>query len=217
MEVIGHLHAPASLPSCEKAPCTHWIGDWVGTRAGLDVVGNRKIFCLCPEWHPGRPARSPSLYRLSGWSVWWSSFVVCHLTTLLASRLYGVADRMINECKEVGVMRIGSGNSENTCSIDTLSTTETSVTTRRHIPEANTIELWSWSSSGCDVTFKMMIRGYVWRGERAPLVRRSEKETGDPMYCDGYTSTVEWGWQMDLSRVGIKRNSVARNEGFIQH
>jgi hypothetical protein len=27
----------------QRAPCTHWIGGWVGLRAGLDAVVNRKI------------------------------------------------------------------------------------------------------------------------------------------------------------------------------
>jgi hypothetical protein len=37
----------ASLPGRftprETAPCTHWIGGWVGSRAGLDAVSKRKI------------------------------------------------------------------------------------------------------------------------------------------------------------------------------
>jgi hypothetical protein len=44
---------------------THWIGDWVSPRAGLKAVEKRKIFCFCRESNPGRPALSPSLYRLS--------------------------------------------------------------------------------------------------------------------------------------------------------
>jgi hypothetical protein len=50
----------------EKAPGTHWIGGWVGPRAGLDDVEKRK-FLILPglELRPlGRPARSQSLYRL---------------------------------------------------------------------------------------------------------------------------------------------------------
>jgi hypothetical protein len=37
----------ASHPSCftrrERAPGTHWIGGWVGSRASLDTVVKRKI------------------------------------------------------------------------------------------------------------------------------------------------------------------------------
>jgi hypothetical protein len=64
--VSGQLHAPAALPPGERATGTHWIGGWVGPRAGLDAVEKRKFLTL-----PGlelrplcRPARSQSLYRL---------------------------------------------------------------------------------------------------------------------------------------------------------
>jgi hypothetical protein len=43
-----------------------WIGGWVGTRAGLDDVEERKFLTL-PRLelrHLGRPVRSQSLYRL---------------------------------------------------------------------------------------------------------------------------------------------------------
>jgi hypothetical protein len=37
MKVSGQLHAPAAL-FWRKNPSTHWIGGWVGPRAGLDAV-----------------------------------------------------------------------------------------------------------------------------------------------------------------------------------
>jgi hypothetical protein len=43
----------------EIAHATHWLGGWVGPRAGLDAVERRRIF------NPGRLACSLSLYRLS--------------------------------------------------------------------------------------------------------------------------------------------------------
>jgi hypothetical protein len=46
MEVSGHLHATAALPPGEKAPCTYWIGGWVGPRAGLDDAEKRKFLTL---------------------------------------------------------------------------------------------------------------------------------------------------------------------------
>jgi hypothetical protein len=52
---------------CRFTPGTHWIGGWVGPRAGLDYVEKRK-FLTAPglELQPlARPARSQSLYRLS--------------------------------------------------------------------------------------------------------------------------------------------------------
>jgi hypothetical protein len=43
MEVIGQLHDPAALPSGKIGSDTHWIGDWVSPRAGLDAVKRRNI------------------------------------------------------------------------------------------------------------------------------------------------------------------------------
>jgi hypothetical protein len=45
-------------------PGIHWIGGWVGPRAGLDAVEMRKIVQY-RESNRGHQARSPSLYRLS--------------------------------------------------------------------------------------------------------------------------------------------------------
>jgi hypothetical protein len=61
----------ASLPGLfihgERAAGTHWIGGWVGPRAGLDDVEKRQFLTL-PRLNLrplGRPDRSQSLYRLS--------------------------------------------------------------------------------------------------------------------------------------------------------
>jgi hypothetical protein len=51
-----------------RAPCTHWIGGWVGSRAGLDDIEMREILLLTGlELLPlGRPACNESLsYRCS--------------------------------------------------------------------------------------------------------------------------------------------------------
>jgi hypothetical protein len=60
----------ASRRSClipgERAPGTHWIGGWVGPRAGLGNVEERKFLTL-PELKlrdVGLPARNQSLHRL---------------------------------------------------------------------------------------------------------------------------------------------------------
>jgi hypothetical protein len=49
----------------ERTPGTHWIGGWVGPRAGLDAETRRKILCPCRGSNPDRPARSQTLYCLS--------------------------------------------------------------------------------------------------------------------------------------------------------
>jgi hypothetical protein len=35
-----------------KAPGTHWIGDWVSPKAGLDATKRREISYLCQESNP---------------------------------------------------------------------------------------------------------------------------------------------------------------------
>jgi hypothetical protein len=57
---------PCRFTSGERAPGTHWIGGWVGPRAGLDDVEKRKsLTVLGLELRPlGRPARSQSFHRL---------------------------------------------------------------------------------------------------------------------------------------------------------
>jgi hypothetical protein len=51
MKVSGQLHTPAAL-FLEKEP--HWIGGWVGPKAGLEAVERRKIL-------PGIEPRPSSL------------------------------------------------------------------------------------------------------------------------------------------------------------
>jgi hypothetical protein len=60
--VSGQLHAPAALlPG--KTPGTHWIGGWVGPRAGLDAVV-RKIPSPYRDLKPRSPSYNAELSRL---------------------------------------------------------------------------------------------------------------------------------------------------------
>jgi hypothetical protein len=55
---------PCRFTPREITPGTHWIGGWVGARAGL---GDVRKFLTLPGFELrtlGRPARSHSLYRL---------------------------------------------------------------------------------------------------------------------------------------------------------
>jgi hypothetical protein len=60
--VSGQLHAQAALPPRDKAPGTHWIGGWVGPRAGLDTVVKRKILSLRRESDPDHPPEVSGIF-----------------------------------------------------------------------------------------------------------------------------------------------------------
>jgi hypothetical protein len=47
----------------ERAPGTHWVGGWVGTRAVLDAVVKRKIPSLRWESNPRTPIVQPVAQR----------------------------------------------------------------------------------------------------------------------------------------------------------
>jgi len=57
MEVSGQLHPPAALLPENQPPGSHWIGGWVGPRAGLGTVAKKKILSSC---------RKSNLYRSAG-------------------------------------------------------------------------------------------------------------------------------------------------------
>jgi hypothetical protein len=46
---------PGRFTPRERAPGTHWIGGWLGPRAGLDIVTKRKIPSPCRESNPDHP------------------------------------------------------------------------------------------------------------------------------------------------------------------
>jgi hypothetical protein len=65
MEVIGQYHATAALSPGESTPRTHYTGEWVGPRAGLDTEATGKILSSLPGIEPrslGHPAHSQTLY-----------------------------------------------------------------------------------------------------------------------------------------------------------
>jgi len=62
MGVSGQRHAPAALYPRERTPGTHWIGGWVGLRAGLDTEAREKILCLFRESNAGRSVCSQTLH-----------------------------------------------------------------------------------------------------------------------------------------------------------
>jgi hypothetical protein len=45
--VSGQRHVWSRFTLGERTPSTHWTGDWVGPRAGLDTEARGKIICPC--------------------------------------------------------------------------------------------------------------------------------------------------------------------------
>jgi hypothetical protein len=73
MEARGQVHAPATLLMGKKIG-THWLGDWVGTKVGLDVLEKKEIPYCWRDLNPGPSSLQPSLYTycvlLSPVSYW---------------------------------------------------------------------------------------------------------------------------------------------------
>jgi hypothetical protein len=45
-----------------RTSSTHWIRDWMGIRACLDVLEKKKISCPCQEWDSREPSPQLSLH-----------------------------------------------------------------------------------------------------------------------------------------------------------
>jgi hypothetical protein len=61
MKLSGQLHAPGCFNPREKACSTHWIGGWVVSRAGLDMVVKRKIRSPCQDLNPESSPQSTAI------------------------------------------------------------------------------------------------------------------------------------------------------------
>jgi hypothetical protein len=66
--VVSFTSRPLPSPR-ERAISTHWVGDWVGPRASLDVMEQRNISCPHRESNPGCPNGGviPPLHHTSSW------------------------------------------------------------------------------------------------------------------------------------------------------
>jgi hypothetical protein len=78
---------PLPLYPQERVLCTHWIGVWVGPRAGLDDTETLKFLSIAElEFRPlGGPACSESLYRL----IYRSPFILHNIEWRIGSHFKG--------------------------------------------------------------------------------------------------------------------------------
>jgi hypothetical protein len=77
MGVSGQRHAPAALYPRGKDPrypYTHWIGGWVGPRAGLDAGARRKILCPAGD---RTPIVQPVVRHYTDWATATSVLTGC--------------------------------------------------------------------------------------------------------------------------------------------
>jgi hypothetical protein len=70
----------------ERVPGIHWIGGWVGSRAGLDVVMKRNILSPCRESNPRTPIVQPVPSRYTDWVI--TALVILYYIILYYIILY---------------------------------------------------------------------------------------------------------------------------------
>jgi hypothetical protein len=69
----------------ERAPFTHWIGGWVGLRAGLDAVAKRKIPSPRRELNPRTPILRSVAQRYTDWAI--TALICTYAVTVLSRTL----------------------------------------------------------------------------------------------------------------------------------
>jgi hypothetical protein len=62
-------HPGHALPPRKRNAGTHWIGGWVGLRAGLHTEVGGKILCLCKGSNPDRPVIQSVVRHYTDWAT----------------------------------------------------------------------------------------------------------------------------------------------------
>jgi hypothetical protein len=83
--VSSHCHTPAALYRRETIPNTHWIGGWVGLRAGVGTEAGGKIFASADYRTLGRPVCSRTLYNELSQLMTYVSWYYCFCGAILPS------------------------------------------------------------------------------------------------------------------------------------
>jgi hypothetical protein len=66
--VVSVTPRPRFTPG-ERTPGAHWIGGWVGPRAGPDAGATRKILYPCRGWNLNRPFVQPVVRHYTAWAT----------------------------------------------------------------------------------------------------------------------------------------------------
>jgi hypothetical protein len=66
--VVSVTPRPRFTPG-KRTPGTHWIGGWVGLRAGLNAGAGRKILCPCRGSNLDHPIVQPVIRHYTAWAT----------------------------------------------------------------------------------------------------------------------------------------------------
>jgi hypothetical protein len=96
---------PGRFTPREKTSGSHWIGGWVGPRAGLDAVVKRKIPSPRRESNPRTSIVQPVAQRYTDWAI--TALKIYRIATILPIAFYGYENLFLarRKCVEYGCLR----------------------------------------------------------------------------------------------------------------
>jgi hypothetical protein len=95
---------PGRFTHRERAPGTHWLGGWVGPRAGLDAVVKRKIPSPRRQSNPRTPIVQPVAQRYTDWAI--TAFSCDSYWMLLLTRNFNSAGAKYHGQRSTAVSRV---------------------------------------------------------------------------------------------------------------